>query len=66
MAKKDDTAVVRKAVFVPPALWQQVKVESAQRGVDLSDIITEMLQERYAGDNSPKSLRRPLTGANPA
>ncbi len=49
MAKKDNEALVRKAVFVPPALWQRVKVEAAERGVDLSDIITEMLRARYEG-----------------
>ncbi len=47
VAKKDDETLVRKAVFVPPALWQRVRVEAAERDIDLSDIFTEMLQERY-------------------
>jgi len=47
VAKKDDEALVRKAVFVPPALWQRVRVEAAERDIDLSDIFTEMLRERY-------------------
>ena len=49
MAKKDDPSLVRKAVFVPPALWQRVKVEAAERNIDLSDIFIEMLRERYEG-----------------
>jgi macrodomain Ter protein organizer (MatP/YcbG family) len=49
MAKKDQEGIVRKAVFVPAVLWQQLKVEAAQRNVDLSDIITEMLRDRYEG-----------------
>jgi macrodomain Ter protein organizer (MatP/YcbG family) len=47
MAKKDEEGVVRKAVFVPATLWQQLRVEAAQRDIDLSDIITEMLRDRY-------------------
>ncbi len=49
MAKKDEAGIVRKAVFVPAVLWQRLKVEAAERDVDLSDIITEMLRERYEG-----------------
>ncbi len=49
MAKKDDETLVRKAVFVPPALWQRVRVEAAERNIDLSDVFTEMLRERYEG-----------------
>ena len=47
MAKRDDKDLVRKAVFVPPTLWQRAKVEAAERDVDLSDIFTEMLRQRY-------------------
>ena len=51
MAKKDDEGLVRKAVFVPPTLWQRVKIEAAERNIDLSDIFTEMLSERYEATN---------------
>jgi len=54
VAKKDDEALVRKAVFVPPALWQRVRVEAAERDIDLSDIFTEMLRERYEATSRSK------------
>jgi len=53
VAKKDNENLVRKAVFVPPALWQRLKIEAAERNVDLSDIITEMLRARYESTPRP-------------
>ena len=50
MAKKDQPGITRKMVFVPSALWQRVKVEAVERDLDISDVITEMLSERYAAD----------------
>ena len=47
MAKKDQPGITRKMVFVPSALWQRVKVEAVERDIDISDVITEMLSERY-------------------
>ena len=54
MAKSNDKTLVRKAVFVPPALWQQVRIEAVKREIDLSDIFIEMLQERYEADKRNK------------
>ena len=51
MAKKDQPGITRKMVFVPSALWQRVKVEAVERELDISDVITEMLSERYAADS---------------
>ncbi len=61
MAKKGNEALVRKAVFVPPALWQRVKIEAAERGVDMSDIITEMLRARY--ESASQSSDQPAAAA---
>ncbi len=63
MAKKDQPGITRKMVFVPSVLWQRVKVEAVERDLDISDVITEMLSERYAAD--PHKGKETATSKDP-
>lgn len=42
---------VRKAVFVPPALWHRVKVDAVQQGIEISEIVVEALKQYYGLKN---------------
>lgn len=65
MSKQEE--LVRKAVFVPPALWHRVKVDAVQQEVDISEIIVDALKQYYDRKNgmvNGKSSHELMTAGN--
>ena len=44
---------------VPPEVKEAIKAEAERRGLQLSDVVRELLMEKF-GDNSQKSRRSSL------